>query len=97
MFYEAGVANTNSELGLLVYLSLFERQLEVISDRGVLKGLPPAEWNEALFELHQAGRVPDVQTFVQALKTLGDSLAKHLPAASDNPDELPNLLHFEVK
>ena len=97
MFYEAGVANTNAELGFLVYLSLFERRLEVISDRGILKAFPPAAWNEALFDLHQAGRDPDVATFLQALKTLGDSLSKYLPATADNPDELPNLPHFEFK
>ena len=97
MFYEAGVANTSAELGVLVFLSLFERRLEVISDRGVLKAVPSAVWNEAVFELHEAGRDPDVQTFLEAIKTFGTSLAKHLPATEDNPDELPNLPHFEFK
>src|ERR1051325_2459209 len=37
MFYEAGIANTASEMGVLIYLSLLERRLELIADRGVLK------------------------------------------------------------
>src|SRR4030095_13299107 len=30
MFYDAGIANTNSEMGILIYLSLLERRLELI-------------------------------------------------------------------
>jgi putative membrane protein len=40
MFYEAGIANTSAENGLLIYLSLLERRLEVIADRGILKAIP---------------------------------------------------------
>ncbi|MDQ3819067.1 MAG: hypothetical protein M3362_15515, partial [Acidobacteriota bacterium] len=41
MFYEAGIANTMAEMGVLIYLSLLERRLELIADRGVLKAAPP--------------------------------------------------------
>src|SRR5258705_11125411 len=40
-FYDAGIANTNSEMGVLIYLSLLERRLELIADRGVLKAVNP--------------------------------------------------------
>ena len=33
MFYEAGIANTNAEMGVLIYLSVLERRLELIADR----------------------------------------------------------------
>src|SRR5213075_309571 len=45
MFYEAGIANTSAENGLLIYLSLLERQMEVIADRGILKAVPALKWN----------------------------------------------------
>ncbi|MEP6635601.1 MAG: hypothetical protein ABJB97_02665 [Acidobacteriota bacterium] len=96
MFYEAGIANTAAEMGVLIYLSLFERRLELIADRGVLKALPPLEWNQCLFELSQAGRDPDVATMLKALRDLGALLAKHLPATGDNPNELPDLPRFEL-
>jgi putative membrane protein len=97
MFYEAGIANTEAELGVLVYLSLLERRVEVIADRGVLKAVPSLEWNERLFELHEAGRRPDVNTFLAALRNLGALLNKHLPPSDENPDELPNQPRFELK
>src|SRR5688572_19739233 len=80
MFYEAGIANTASEMGLLVYLSLLERRLEIIADRGILKGVPALDWNRVLFELHQAGKKPEPETLLKGLRDLGDLLAQHLPA-----------------
>jgi len=97
MFYEAGIANTSAEMGLLIYLSLLERRLEVIADRGVLQAVPAMEWNEAIFNLHQAGRRPELATLSSAMCELGLLLAKHLPATGENPNELPDLPRFELK
>ncbi len=97
MFYEAGIANTDQEMGVLVYLSLFERRLELIADRGVLKAVPALDWNEMQFELHEAGTQPDVQEFTDTLRKFGVMLSVHLPATGENPDELPNVPRFELK
>jgi len=97
MFYEAGIANTAAEMGVLVYLSLLERRLELIADRGVLKGVPALDWNRILFELHRAGKKPEPETLLKGLRDLGDLLAQHLPATGENPNELPDLPRFELK
>jgi putative membrane protein len=97
MFYEAGIANTNAEMGVLIYLSLLERRLELIADRGVLKGVPALDWNRILFELHQAGKKPEPKTLLEGLRGLGDLLAQHLPATGENPNELPDMPRFELK
>ncbi|HKP45402.1 MAG TPA: hypothetical protein VJT50_02280 [Pyrinomonadaceae bacterium] len=96
MFYEAGIANTKAEMGVLVYLSLFERRLELIADRGILKSVPALEWNEILFELHQEGRSPHPATLMATLEKFGALLARHLPASDDNPNELPDAPRFEM-
>lgn len=97
MFYEAGIANTAAEMGVLIYLSLFERRLELLADRGVLTGAPPLEWNECVFDLQQAGRRPQPETFLQALRAFGSMLGKHIPATGENPNELGDLPRFELK
>ena len=97
MFYEAGIANTQAEMGVLIYLSLLERRLELIADRGILKAVPPLEWNERLYELRNAGRRPQLQTLVQALRALGALLAEHLPPTGENPNELPDMPRFDLK
>lgn len=97
MFYEAGIANTNAELGLLIYLSILERRLELIADRGILKGVNALEWNQVVFELHEAGRKPEPQSLQDGMQKLGCLLAKHLPATGENPNELPDAPHFELR
>jgi len=97
MFYEAGVANTNSEMGVLIYLSLLERQLELIADRGVLKCVPAQEWNRELFELHEVGKKPQPAGFLAAIRRFGKLLATHLPPTGENPNELPDMPRFDLK
>jgi len=96
-FYEAGIANTTAEMGVLIYLSVLERRLELIADRGVLKSVPALEWNQVLFELHQAGRKPEPPTLLKVLRDLGGLLSKHLPATGENPNELPDEPRFELQ
>ena len=97
MFYEAGIANTHEENGLLIYLSLLEQRLEVIADRGILTAVPALEWNHALFELKQAGRRASPESLKKALQDLAELLAKHKPATGENPNELPDMPRFELK
>lgn len=97
MFYEAGIANTNAEMGVLIYLSILERRLELIADRGVLKGVNALEWNQILFDLRQAGRKPEPPVLLAGLEKLAELLAKHLPATGENPNELPDIPRFELK
>jgi putative membrane protein len=97
MFYEAGIANTSAENGLLIYLSLLERRLEVIADRGVLKAVPALKWNNSVFELKRIGRDPAVDELIKALRDLGAVLAEHLPATGENPNELPDGPRIELK
>jgi putative membrane protein len=97
MFYEAGIANTSAENGVLIYLSLLERQMEVIADRGILKCAPPLKWNQAVFELKQSAGNPDPSTLIAGLQKLGKLLAEHLPATGENPNELADGPRIELK
>lgn len=96
MFYEAGIANTSAEMGLLIYLSILERRLELIADRGILKGVNALEWNQMLSELRAAGKRAEPEALLTALAKLGALLSKHLPATGENPNELPDAPQFEL-
>ncbi len=97
MFYEAGIANTLAENGLLIYLALLERRLEVFADRGVLKAVPPLKWNNAVYELKKIARQPNPETLVKALRDLGNVLAEHMPPTGENPNELADGPRIELK
>lgn len=96
-FYEAGIANTAAENGVLIYLSLLERRLEVIADRGILKSVPPLKWNHAVFELKESATDPEPARLVTGLQNLGQILAEHLPATGENPNELADRPQIELK
>lgn len=95
MFYEAGIANTNAEMGILIYLSLLERRLELIADRGILKVVPALDWNQSLSELTRVGSDPNLPNLLEELRALGTLLKRHLPATAGNPNELPDLPRFD--
>jgi putative membrane protein len=97
MFYEAGIANTHAENGMLIYLSLLERRMEVIADRGILKAIPPLKWNHAVFELKHTANDPGPSQLVRAMRDLGNVLAEHLPATGENPNELVDGPRIELK
>jgi putative membrane protein len=97
MFYEAGIANTSAENGVLIYLSLLERQMEVIADRGVLKCAPPLKWNQVVFELRESARNPGPSKLIAGLRNLGQLLSEHMPATGENPNELADGPSIELK
>ncbi|HEV8588402.1 MAG TPA: hypothetical protein VGQ72_05975 [Pyrinomonadaceae bacterium] len=97
MFYEAGIANTRAENGLLIYVSLLERQVEVFADRGVLKAMPPLRWNTAIHEVKDVARHCDPDRLVQSVRNLGKILAEHLPATGENPNELVDGPRIELR
>ncbi|HEX6098338.1 MAG TPA: hypothetical protein VF432_18605 [Thermoanaerobaculia bacterium] len=90
LFHQRGVANTGGETGVLLYVSLLERRMEVLADRGVLQKVAANEWNAALAELH-AERAMDADTIVAAISRLTPILQRDLPAAEGNEDELPSV------
>jgi len=97
MFYEAGIANTSAENGLLIYLSLLERHMEVIADRGVLKAIPALKWNHAVFELKAVALAADPARLIAAMREVGELLGEHMPASGENPNELPDGPSIELR
>lgn len=91
-FVERGVANTGREIGLLIYLSLLERRIELIADRGVLDAVPVLEWNQLLETAH--ARKATTATLLDVLRALQPLLTRYLAARADDRDELANDVKF---
>ncbi|NQT14338.1 MAG: hypothetical protein HQ582_16405 [Planctomycetes bacterium] len=91
LFCEEGVANTRARTGVLIYLSLLEREVAVMADVGITDGVEPEAWSRTLFELKKIGSANDSSAaLLDGIRRLGDVLGEHLPAGEDNPDEIPN-------
>src|SRR5258708_33028706 len=97
MFYDAGVDVTRAEHGVLIFLSLLERRLEVIAYRGILNAVLALQWNNSVFELKRIGRNPEPENLIKAVRDLGCLLVEHMPATGENPNELPDGPLIELK
>ena len=86
-FVDQGVSRTRGRTGVLVYVSTFERRVEVVADVGVdAKDLeaPVRALRDAV------SRGADFDAFVEALRGIGPSLERPLPRAADDVNELPD-------
>jgi uncharacterized membrane protein len=93
MFGKLRVWDTEANNGVLIYLLLAERTIEIVADRGLNRMVHAAEWKhiiDGMRDAFQQGRFEDgLNTAIDAVDTL---LALHFPLGqgSDNPNELPD-------
>ena len=85
------VWDTEENSGVLIYVQLVDRDIEIVADRGIAARIPQSEWDAicgGMEEAFRAGRYQDgVLTGIDRVSAL---LATHFPAGARNPDELPD-------
>jgi uncharacterized membrane protein len=91
-FGELGVWDTRDNNGVLIYLLLADRDVEIVADRGAGGGqVPPAEWEQCCqaMERHfREGRF--TEGALAGIGAVADVLARHGAGAADAGDELPD-------
>lgn len=87
LFHDRGVANTSGETGVLFYVSLLERRIEVLADRGLLQKVAANDWNAVLADLHVEQRL-DADAIVDGIHRLAVILQRDMPASAADKDEL---------
>ena len=88
-FFEQGVHLTREHSGVLFFVSLAERYVEVVADKGIHEKLGQARWQEIVnaFVSHvQQDAV--TEGFVAAIAACGAAMAEHYPAKPGDADEL---------
>lgn len=93
MFSKLRIWDTEQSNGVLIYLLLAERDIELVADRGINQHVSPAEWQAIVQRLSTAlheARFEDGLTL--ALEEVSAILMRHfeLKAGEKNPNELPN-------
>lgn len=91
LFAQLRVWDTADNSGILIYVQLADRQVEIVADRGITARVSQTEWDmlcrgmEAAF---RAGKWRDGA--LSALAGASALLALHFPASEHNPNELPD-------
>lgn len=92
VFADLRVWDTEENTGVLLYLLLADRRIEVVADRG-LAGVPPERWQAvcALVEARMATGQPEAAV-LEGLQAIGEVLAGACPRTPGQTDanELPD-------
>jgi putative membrane protein len=90
-FYEKGLHRTRDETGVLIFISLLERKVWIIGDRGINERIAPETWHELAWELTNGikeGRA--CAALVGVIGGCGKILTEHFPRKVDDINELPD-------
>lgn len=92
VFGELRVWDTEANNGVLVYVLLADRRVELIADRGAARAIAQSRWDELAAAMTRAfARGAFREGTLDAIAELNDWLAQAFPAdGAQNPDELPD-------
>lgn len=91
LFGQLGVWDTEHNSGVLIYLLLAERRVEIVADRGIDARVAPEFWGQVCQEMRAAFRQGEFEAGVlQGVRAIDAQLRAHFPAPGANPNELPD-------
>ena len=91
LFAQLGVWDTAENSGILIYVQLVDRKVEILADRGIAADVAQAEWDAICREMETSFRHGQWRDgALRAVTRAGTLLAQHFPVGANNPDELPD-------
>jgi uncharacterized membrane protein len=91
LFGVLGVWDTEHNNGVLVYVLMADRVVEIVADRGIAARIPPAEWQAVCRQMehhYREGRFSEGS--VVGVLGVGALLGRHFPGSAGGGHELPD-------
>jgi len=91
LFGELRVWDTEHNNGVLIYLLLADRAVEITADRGIAAVVAPEEWQRICRDMEErlgGGRYEEA--VLAGIRAVSDLLARHFPPRGPHRDEQPN-------
>jgi TPM domain len=91
LFGRLRVWDTEQNAGVLIYLLLADKRVEIVADRGIHRRVGATAWEAICGNMQRefaAGRFE--AGALAGLQAVSDLLATHFPPRDENPDELAN-------
>ncbi len=92
-FIAEGLHYTRDHTGILIFISLFEREVEVLADQGINEKVPQGTWEEVVRIVSaglKSGHACD--GLCKAVARCGEILSEQFPRSPDDEDELSSQL-----
>lgn len=91
LFSRLRVWDTEGNSGVLIYVQLADRRVEIVADRGIAARVGEACWRDICAGMETAFAGGDFSGgALRGIAAIGRLLAEHFPAPAGNPDELPD-------
>jgi uncharacterized membrane protein len=91
VFSQLRVWDTQHNNGLLIYVLLADRAVEIIADRGIHDKVGSGEWNQVCRQMEAAFRQSNYEEGVVAgVRAVTRHLTAHFPANGQDENELPD-------
>ena len=90
-FFEHGLTRTRDRTGILIFLSLLERRVQVIADEGIHQKAPEKMWDGVVDLVLDGVRRNDLAGgLIKAIERCGELAAQHFPRKPYDVNELPD-------
>jgi putative membrane protein len=90
-FTASGARLSHAEPHILIYASLYDRQVELVAHRAIHEAVGEGPWNAAVAAVTEAMKAgKPAEGFVRAIEICGSALAMHFPPNGPPRNILPN-------
>ena len=91
LFSQLRVWDTQHNNGLLIYLLLADRAVEIVADRGIHEKVSSQDWIKICQQMETAFRQSSYESgVVSGIEAVTQHLVQHFPAGGQNGNELPD-------
>ena len=91
VFSQLRIWDTEHNSGVLVYVMLADRAVEIVADRGINARVKERTWQNICAAMQKAFRERQFESGALAgIEAVSDLLAEHFPPGTSNPNELPD-------
>ena len=91
VFGQLGVWDTAENSGVLIYVQLVDRRIEIVADCGIAAKVAQAEWEAICRTMERSFKQNQFEAgALEAIQAVTAILARHFPAGAVNPNELPD-------
>lgn len=91
VFSQLRMWDTELRSGVLIYLLLADRSVEIVADRGIHAKVGPAEWGDVCRQMETAFEQSNYQSgVITGVQAVTAHLTKHFPASAPHPNVLSN-------
>ncbi len=97
IFQKGGIRFTQEKIGVLIYVSLFEKKVKLIGDRGAFTLVPNELWKEMKKDFNSIFDKDDVPAaFIKELQKTKEIFAEFIFPIENDINELPDDLEVEL-